>query len=524
MLSREREKVRFMYIVTSAEMRTLDEYAIHTIGIPAAVLMENAGRAVAEEVGKLSSALGDLEANKPWLILTGKGNNGGDGMVAARHLRELGVEAELLYAADPAKLTSDAAIQRDIAARLGMAASVYGTDSIRWERYAGIVDALLGTGTAGAPREPYASLIREANASGLPMVAIDIPSGLDADTGEVNDPCIDADMTVALAFLKRGLTQYPGAERAGRVVVRSIGIPAELADREGIRTLWTNEELFLRRFGLRLPLARKADTHKGTYGHVLVAAGTRQYSGAGLLAAAAALRSGAGLVSWALPERLLDPMIGRLPEAMLHGMPDDGRGDWAVVPPEAVLRLAAGKKALAIGPGMGRFAGDAAWLREIWTSAPCPLVVDADALNMIADAGGLDAWPQRDGAALLTPHPGEMARLTGLTAREVQRDRIGLARRYAVQHGVTLVLKGARTVTATPAGEVYVNPSGNPGMATGGAGDALAGLIAGLLAQDCDAGLAAALGVYLHGLAGDRAAASRPSPGSLIAGDIINCL
>ncbi|WCR28023.1 NAD(P)H-hydrate epimerase [Paenibacillus thiaminolyticus] len=172
-----------MYIVTSAEMRTLDEYAIHTIGIPAAVLMENAGRAVAEEVGKLSSALGDLEANKPWLILTGKGNNGGDGMVAARHLRELGVEAELLYAADPAKLTSDAAIQRDIAARLGMAASVYGTDSIRWERYAGIVDALLGTGTAGAPREPYASLIREANASGLPMVAIDIPSGLDADTG-----------------------------------------------------------------------------------------------------------------------------------------------------------------------------------------------------------------------------------------------------------------------------------------------------------------------------------------------------
>lgn len=517
----EREKVRFMYIVNSTEMRALDEYAIHTIGIPAAVLMENAGRAVAEEVAKLSSELG---ANKPWLMLVGKGNNGGDGIVAARHLRELGVEAELLYAADPAKLTSDAALQRDIAARLGIAASVYGTDCIRWERYAGIVDALLGTGTSGAPREPYASLIREANASGLPMVAIDIPSGLDADTGDVHDPCIDAETTVALAFLKRGLTQYPGAQRAGRVVVRLIGIPAELADKEGIRAFWANEELFLRRFGLKLPLAREADTHKGTYGHVLVAAGTRQYSGAGLLAAAAALRSGAGLVSWALPERLLDPMMGRIPEAMLHGIPDGGRGDWAAVPAEAVLRLAAGKKALAIGPGMGRFAGDSFWLREIWTGAPCPLVVDADALNMIADAGGLDAWPQRDGAAILTPHPGEMARLTGLTAREVQRDRIGLARRYAMQHGVTLVLKGARTVTATPAGDVYVNTSGNAGMATGGAGDALAGLIAGLLAQGCDAGLAAALGVYLHGLAGDRAAASRPSPGSLIAGDIINCL
>ncbi|BFH13598.1 NAD(P)H-hydrate dehydratase [Paenibacillus melissococcoides] len=513
-----------MYIVTSAEMRALDEYAIHTIGIPAAVLMENAGRAVAEEVAKLSSELGDLGASKPWLILVGKGNNGGDGIVAARHLKEMGVSAELLYAADPAKLTSDAALQRDIAVRMGIAASLYGTGSIRWEEYAGIVDALLGTGTAGAPREPYASIIREANASGLPLVAVDIPSGIDADTGEAHDPSIHADMTVALAFLKRGLTQYPGAERAGRVVVRSIGIPAGLAEKEGIRTLWTNEELFLRRFGLTLPLTRRADTHKGTYGHVLVAAGTRQYSGAGLLASAAALRSGAGLVSWALPERLLDPMIGRLPEAMLHGMPDGGRGDWAAVPPEAVLRLAADKKALAIGPGMGRFAGDGAWLREIWAAAPCPLVADADALNMIAEAGGLDAWPQRDGAAILTPHPGEMARLTGLDTREVQRDRTGLARRYAVQHGVTLVLKGARTVTATPAGDVYVNASGNPGMATGGAGDALAGLIAGLLAQGYDAGLAAALGVYLHGLAGDRAAASRPFPGSLIAGDMINCL
>lgn len=517
----EREKVTFMYIVTSAEMRTLDEYTIHTVGIPAAVLMENAGRAVAEEVAKLSSELG---ANKPWLILVGKGNNGGDGIVAVRHLRELGVEAELLYAAEPAKLTSDAALQRDIAARLGIAASVYGMGNIQWERYSGIVDALLGTGTAGAPREPYASIIRKANASGLPVVAIDIPSGLDADTGDVSDPCIRADTTVTLAFLKCGLTQYPGAEQAGKVVVRSIGIPEELAEQQEIRTFWTNEELFLRRFELKLPLARKADTHKGTYGHVLVAAGTRQYSGAGLLAAAAALRSGAGLVSWALPERLLDPMIGRIPEAMLHGMPDDGRGDWAAVPPEAVLRLAAGKKALAIGPGMSRFAGDGAWLRDIWSGAPCPLVVDADALNMIADAGGLDAWPQRDSAAILTPHPGEMARLTGLTAREVLRDRIGLARRYAVQHGVTLVLKGARTVTATPAGDVYVNTSGNPGMATGGAGDALAGLIAGLLAQGFDAGLAAALGVYLHGLAGDCAAASRPSLGSLIAGDIIDCL
>lgn len=513
-----------MHIVTAHEMRLLDQYTIEKIGIPALVLMENASRAVAEEIAALAHAGGTVGAGKPWLMLVGKGNNGGDGIAAARHLRELGVEAELLYAMEPQQLTQDAAIQRDIAANLGIPASVYAPGNVQWDRYAGIADALLGTGTAGAPREPYASLIREANGSGLPTVAIDIPSGLNADTGEVHDPCIRADVTVALAFLKRGLTQYPGAERAGRVAVKPIGIPEGLAERHGIRTYWADEALFQRRFGVKLPTARQADAHKGTYGHALIAAGTLPYSGAGLLAARAALRAGAGLVSWALPERLLAPMIGRAPEAMLHGVPDDGRGDWAAVPAGEVLRLAAGKSALAIGPGMGRFAGDGAWLRAIWSGAACPLVVDADALNMIADAGDFGAWPKRTHPAILTPHPGEMARLAGLAASEVQRDRIGLARRYAAQHGVTLVLKGARTVTATPEGDVFVNTSGNPGMATGGAGDALAGVIAGLLAQGCAAGLAAALGVYLHGLAGDRAAASRPSPGSLIAGDIIDCL
>lgn len=554
-----------MHIVTSEEMRKLDRYAIETLGIPAVVLMENAGRAVAEEAAKLARERrngvgvrggsdgggvrkgspvgvggsggfdgwlgGDSDSGdnrgKPWLILVGKGNNGGDGIVCARHLRELGLEAELLYAVDSGTLTGEAALQHGIATRMGFSPSVYKPGSVPWERYAGIVDALLGTGTKGAPREPYASLIREANACGLPIVAADLPSGLDADTGEAYEPCIRADVTVALAYLKRGLTQYPGAEFAGQVIARAIGIPEPLAEQLGVRTYWADERLFAQRFGLRLPIDRRADTHKGTYGHVLVAAGTRQYSGAGLLAAKAALRAGAGLVSWALPEWLLAPMIGRVPEAMLLPVRDQGRGDWAETSPRDVLQLAEGKGALAVGPGMGRFPGDAAWLREIWSGASDrPIVLDADALNMIADAdgGGLGSWPRRAAPAILTPHPGEMARLAGLPAREVQRDRIGLARRFAMQHGVTLVLKGARTVTATPEGDAFVNASGNPGMATGGAGDVLAGIIAGLLAQGCEAGLAAALGVYLHGAAGDRAAAGRASPGSLIAGDIIEAL
>jgi len=514
-----------MYIVTSEEMRRMDAHAIRTLGIPAVVLMENAGRAAAEETVRYAGGEEIAAGSKPWIVLVGKGNNGGDGIVCARHLRELGVEAELLHAADPQQLTGEAAFQNEIANRMGFPSFVYRAGEVNWARYGGIVDALLGTGTKGAPREPYAALIREANASGLPIVAIDLPSGLDADTGEAYDPCIRAGTTVALACLKRGLTQYPGAACAGRVVTRPIGIPAQAAAALGVQTYWADDRLFARHWGLTRPPVREADAHKGTYGHTLIAAGTLRYSGAGLLAARAALRAGAGLVTWALPERLQAPMIGRAPEVMLAAVGDGGRGDWADAAPQDVLRLAEGMDALAVGPGMGRFAGDAAWLREIWSgSGNCPIVMDADALNMIADAGGLGAWPRRPGPAILTPHPGEMARLADLAAREVQRDRIGLARAYATQHGVTLVLKGARTVTAAPDGDVFVNTSGNPGMATGGAGDVLAGIIAGLLAQGYRPAAAAAFGAYLHGLAGDRAAAARQTADSLIAGDIIEAL
>ncbi len=511
-----------MYIVSAEQMRKLDQYTIGTIGIPAAVLMENAGRSVAEEVEKLTHRLVGLESHKPWLILVGKGNNGGDGLVAARQLRELGIDAELLYASDPTGLTGNALLQRDIAQKLGIPSALFVPGSIVWHQYAGIVDALLGTGTNGAPREPYASLIREANDSKLPIVAVDIPSRLNADTGEVSEPCIRANVTVALAFAKLGLTQFPGSAYAGEVVIRSIGIPERLAREQQVSTYWADQRMFQLRFGLRLPLKREANTHKGTYGHAMVVAGSRKYSGAGLLTALAALRAGAGLVTWALPERMLDAVIGRVPEVMLAGVIDNGMGDWSESSPDEVLQLVEGKDALAIGPGMARFAGDDAWLRKLWSGASCPIVLDADALNMIADAGGLGSWPRRERPAILTPHPGEMARLIGRSVRDVERDRIGLARAYAQQHGVTLVLKGARTVTATPDGDVFVNTTGGPGMATGGAGDVLTGVITSLLAQGLDAGLAAALGVYLHGAAGDRAARIRQSPASLIAGDIID--
>ncbi|WP_178025148.1 NAD(P)H-hydrate dehydratase [uncultured Paenibacillus sp.] len=565
-----------MKFVTSEQMRAVDRYAIEHIGIPAVALMENAGRAIAEEVlafgrgrreGRLPERPAETVRERPagangldrdqvepgpcidggaregaplwesslpplpaehWLILVGKGNNGGDGLVCARHLADAGVQVSLLYAEEPERLGGEAALQQAIAAALGLPGEAYTPGSVAAARsrgVTGIVDALLGTGAKGAPRGAYASLIREANESRLPIVAADIPSGLDADTGVVHDPCIQARITVCLAFLKAGLTQYPGAKAAGDVIVRYIGIPRALPPGIAAEAGVLLTEPSLRgELGVDPARRREADGHKGTYGHVLLAAGNLTMSGAGLLAARAALRAGSGLVTWALPEALLPHVLGAVPELMLA--PAGGEaGAWNAAAAAELLRLLEARDVLAVGPGLGRFPGEDGFLRAVWEGAPRPLVVDADALNILAAANGLSAWQRREAATILTPHPGEMARLAGLSTAEVQRDRLGLARRFAMQHGVTLVLKGARTVVAAPDGRVFVNVTGHPGMATGGSGDVLTGLIAGLLAQGLDAVQAAAFGVYLHGLAGERAAASRRgNPASLLAGDIIEAL
>ncbi|MCA1292494.1 NAD(P)H-hydrate dehydratase [Paenibacillus sp. alder61] len=634
-----------MKFVTSGQMREADRYAIEVLGLPAMVLMENAGRAIAEEVLRFCAersgafrgtggeahnreALHFREAaesireedpgtgldlsREHWLILVGKGNNGGDGLVCARYLADAGMAVSLLYAEPPERLRGEAAAQYGIVRALGLPGTVYdperggaelqgwkqggsgqgksaqsgsvqgegvqggsgqggsvqgesiqggsvrggsgqggsvqgesiqggsvrgksvqgqsvegesvqgGNSRVRQMPVTGLVDALLGTGTTGAPRGGYASLIREANASGLPIVAADLPSGLDADTGALHDPCIRARVTVSLAFLKAGLTQYPGARAAGDVVVRYIGIPRTLPP--GMKPAGTVlTEAALSELGADPGRRREPDGHKGTYGHVLLAAGSLPMSGAGLLAAKAALRAGCGLATWALPAALLPPLLGAVPELMLAPVADGGSGAWNPAAANEVLRLLEAREVLAVGPGLGRFPGEGAYLRALWEGAARPLVVDADALNILA-ASGFAAWPRREAATVLTPHPGEMARLTGLTTAEVQRDRLGVARGFAAEHGVTLVLKGARTIVAAPDGRVFVNVTGHPGMATGGTGDCLTGIIAGLLAQGLDAVQAAALGVYLHGRAGERAAALRANPASMLAGDILEAL
>ncbi|SDX21292.1 NAD(P)H-hydrate dehydratase [Paenibacillus sp. PDC88] len=557
-----------MYVVTAKQMRELDHIVIEKIGVPSASLMENAGKALAEEVMKLcrEAQNGRIDRRTPgdplqededndrrvfeewrgvrgtirteetlhindrsqehWYILTGKGNNGGDGLVCARHLQEAGMKVTIVYAVSPSTLEQDAALQRDAAAAYSIPAVVYSEkEPLSFHGVTGIVDALLGTGSNGAPRKAYAALIREANESGLPIVSADIPSGLNADTGELYEPHIRAEITVCFGLLKRGLTQYPGAEAAGRIVVRSIGIPSKLAADQGGTVQVLTEEVLEGSLGMDLALRRSGEGHKGTYGHVLLTAGTLAMSGAGLLSARASLRSGCGLATWALPYELMPHVIGKVPELMLADAVRGNDGLWTEESAERVIQLAEGKDVLAIGPGLGRFEGDTRWLRRIVEACDVPIVLDADALNMAA-AGGEDFFlgMSRTAPLILTPHPGEMARLMGISTKDVQRDRITHAEAYAERTGVILVLKGSRTVIAAPSGSTYINLTGHPGMGTGGAGDVLTGIIAGLLAQGWSAEQAAAYGVYLHGLSGERAAYKRHHPGGITAGDIIDAL
>ncbi|MDH6370893.1 hydroxyethylthiazole kinase-like uncharacterized protein yjeF [Paenibacillus sp. PastF-3] len=546
-----------MYLVTAEQMRRLDGETIQRLGIPAIALMENAGRVIAEEIvalcrrrggegcrnaagwedaGKDAALAGaafqvsadhaltlDNAAAERWFILVGKGNNGGDGLAAARYLRETGIAVTLVYAVPPESLSGEAALQRDAAAAMGLPAVVYGRDRLDLAECSGILDALLGTGAAGAPRGAYAELIAAANSSGRVIVSADIPSGLNADTGETHEPCIHASVTVCLAFLKRGLLQYPGASAAGQVKVRAIGIPTALAPESGVQVHLLTPEVLHAHLGVDLARRRSPEGHKGTYGHVLLVAGTLRMSGAGLLSARAALRAGCGLVTWALPQKLLPCIIGSAPELMLADVEGNEDGSWQAGSVSELLKLSKERDVLAIGPGLGRFEADTEWLRNLWEGTDCPLVIDADALNILADAD-YKSWASRRHPVILTPHPGEMARLASITTAQVQRDRICLAMGYAKEHGVTLVLKGAHTVIATPEGQAYVNTTGHPGMGTGGAGDVLTGIISSLLAQGLNEAQAAAFGVYLHGLAGERAARQRNNPAGIIAGDIIEAL
>lgn len=503
-----------MKILTAEQMREADRRTIVDLGIPGVVLMESAGRAVVSEVLRRYSQL----APGPVLVLCGKGNNGGDGLVVARTLLQQGWQVTTVLLAEEAAIGGDARINLTILQRLG-APIEFAEDVPAVETLLPglptpvlIVDALFGTGLSSPLIGHYGAAIDWMNRSAAVKVAIDIPSGLEATSGAILGSVLYADLTVTLAAAKLGQVIYPGVTCCGELAVAEIGIPQAVLDELAIGILLKTGDV--RCF---LP-PRPATGHKGMFGHLLLVAGSLGKSGAAALAASAALRAGAGLVTVTAPASQQGILALKLTEAMTVPL-DEVAGELAETAFPQIATLWQDKKVLAIGPGLGRSPATVAVARRVVAECPLPLVIDADALFALAGSTALlKARPV--GTTILTPHPGEMAHLLGITIGEVEEDRVGTAQRFAEEHGVVLVLKGPRTVIAAPDGGIMINPSGHAGMASGGMGDLLTGIIAALLCQGAPPLAAAAAGVWLHGRCGDRL---RPRFGDagLLASDLL---
>lgn len=532
-----------MRIVTSEMMRALDRRAMEEGGIPGAVLMENAGRAVFEAL----VARHGQPRGRTYRVACGPGNNGGDGFVVARYLKLAGAAVEVQLAGEADRLKGDALSHYRALRGVGVEPGEYGAPTAET---VAVLDALLGTGAKGAPRGSVAAAIAQMNASGVPVVAVDIPSGVDADTGETAGEAVRAALTVTFAYPKLGLFLPPGADCVGELVVRDIGF-----DWETLRPETPYQ--WLRPDALRPLLPRRPrESHKGLYGHVLIVGGSRGMGGAPTLAARAALRTGAGLVTVAAPETAQRIIAGKLDEAMTVALPERD-GALCEASFEAIAEAAERCDALCIGPGATQRPEAQALMLRLLHELRKPVVLDADGLNALA--AHPDALDGRAEPTILTPHPGECARLLGTDIASVQCDRVGAAREAARRFGAVVVLKGARTLVcdgrrrppapnnggavAPPAHNngganrvlggreqdlpLAVNTTGNPGMATGGSGDTLTGIIGALLAGNGIAGRdafdAACLGVYLHGAAGDIVAREHGEAGT-IAGDITAAL
>lgn len=500
-------------VVTAAEMAALDRECQQELHIPALLLMENAGRGIA---ALAKNMLGDPEGKRV-LIVSGPGNNGGDGYVVARHLANSGCRVTLWVLAAREKIHGDAL-----------------TNLVIWERMGGqttfidaipappippphlIVDAMLGTGAATPLSGPFAMMTTLLNELGAPILAVDIPTGIDADTGAVTGPAIRARATAVMARLKRGLLFSPGREQAGEIHLIDISMPPDRAPKSGtpVRRL---EAADIR---ARLP-HRPADAHKNSLGSVGVIAGSLGYTGAACLTASAALRAGCGVCHLAAATSLLPLLVPKLTEVITWPFADEETGRLREAAYPAWKSALAAESVLAVGPGLGQHPETAALVHRLLREMKQPMVLDADGLNLCTDY--LDLLQNYPGPLILTPHPGEFSRLTGLTTARILARPVETAAEWAVKLGHILVLKGGPSVIAAPDGAVFINSTGNPGMATAGAGDVLTGLIAGLLAQGLTPLDAALCGVWLHGAAGDLARDHRGEMG-MIAGDLLDAL
>ena len=488
-----------MRVVTASQMAAL-ELASQRRGVTTDTLMENAGLAVAETTRRL---LGGI-AGAGVLVLVGPGNNGADGLVAARHLRRWGAGVSAYLVAGRPSIDPKMSLARHYDVEVissGDDPNMHGLERLLG-RSRVVIDAVLGTGRA----RPLEGVVKEAmlrvkacraNRARPLVIALDLPTGLNADSGEADPACPQVDVTVALGRPKAGLLAFPGAALAGRLEVADIGLPSDLEEEEPALELLTPGWV-----AQRLP-ARPRDSHKGSFGHALVVAGSRNYVGAAYLSALAATRVGAGLVTLATPGSVYKIAASKLTEVIHFPLPEDEEGR---IHPDAaglILNSLHRYDALLVGCGLGWSQGTVEFMeRLLLTDGPAtPVVIDADGLNSLS---ALPQWWRRlAGPAAVTPHPGEMATLAGISASQVQEDRAGNARRWAAHWNVDLTLKGAYTVIARPDGLVRISPFANPGLASGGTGDVLSGVIAGLMAQGLSTGDAGCCGVYLHGLAAE---------------------
>lgn len=519
-----------MKILTAAEMREVDRLSTERCGIPSLTLMENAGHSVAEFI---RGRFAPLERRRV-VVLCGKGNNGGDGFVVARHLREMGANVSVSLFASPAEIRGDAAANLNRWRESGGELKpILGAGEWQMHKEALpsadiIVDALLGTGVRGAVEGLLAEVIADVNrhAPAQIVVAVDIPSGLPSDTGEIPDVVVRANYTVTFTAPKHGMVLRDASRIAGQLAVRDIGSPPELIEEIGQGNLrWSEPNEFCAKFAAR----RSPEGHKGDYGHALIVAGSVGKTGAAVLASWAALRVGAGLVTVATPQPALPIIAAHTPEVMTAPLAATTAGTVSLRSLDGGYfdSLVEGKRALGIGPGLTTNDETVQFVRKVVAQRAAPIVLDADGLN--AFAGRAAELKSPSGLLGITPHPGEMARLLACGIQDVQSNRADVALKAAAGWNCVVVLKGHQTAIASPTGEAFINSTGNPGMGTGGTGDVLTGMLAGLVAQFGHelnySGYAQllAFSVYLHGLAGDIAYADH-GEAPLIASDLIHAL
>lgn len=505
-----------MKVVTSIEMREIDRLTIEHYGVPSLVLMERAGFAVAMKIREFFK-------ERKVIVLCGRGNNGGDGLVVARILQNWGYRVKVFLLCEKETLSHDCQIQFNIAKNFNVPMEFRPTISFADLHGAIIVDAIFGTGINKPVSQNLVEIFKLVNNSKSPVFSIDIPSGISSDTGEVLGGAVRADYTITFGLPKIGHVFYPGASYTGRLFTEDIGFPPELLSSADLKVSLIQKDTVS-----SLIKPREKYSHKGDYGHVLIIAGSKGKTGAALMCAKACLRSGAGLVTLGIPESLMGILQSRITEEMTLPLKDDGSGMFSADAIDQILSFISTKiDAVAIGPGIGVSPDTEKLLAEIIKDSPAPLIIDADGINSLSV--NTDVLTRKKSAIILTPHPGEMARLCTRAFNSehrnshIEKDRPSISSKLSCQYGIYVVLKGVPTVIASPDGRVFINTSGNPGMATAGSGDVLTGIIASFVGQGLSPLDASISGVYIHGVAGD-VASEQKGEYCMVATDLIKYL